>query len=244
MKKFYEKSEIWFAVAWIIIYVLVMGNLRNNFGDESLYSMLAVLVIAVVLSAFIIKNKLTEKFGLVLWTDSRKYLYFIPFILLCTVNLWFGVSLHYSIGQQIVAVITMGFAAYVEEIIFRGLLYRAIEKDSVKQAIVISAVTFGAGHIVNLLTGQGSLDTVFQMGYAIAIGFAFVMVFYKSGSLIPCIVTHAIINMTSKFSNHNIPEQAETFWGYGSFLFIVLVADGYALYLRKVKKIKKQKKSR
>ena len=70
LKKFYEKSEIWFAVAWIIIYVLVMGNLRNNFGDESLYSMLAVLIIAVVLSAFIIKNKLTEKFGLVLWTDK------------------------------------------------------------------------------------------------------------------------------------------------------------------------------
>ena len=35
MKKFYEKSEIWFAVMWIIIYVVVMGNLRNNFGDDS-----------------------------------------------------------------------------------------------------------------------------------------------------------------------------------------------------------------
>lgn len=236
MKKLYEKSEIWFAVTWIIVYVVVMGNLRNHFGDESLYSMLAVLVIAVALTAFMIINRLTEKFGLVLWTDSRKYLYFIPFILLCTVNLWFGVCLQYSVGPQIIAVIIMALAAYVEEIIFRGLLYRAIEKDSVKQAIVISAVTFGAGHIVNLLTGQGSLDTLFQMGYAIAIGFAFVMVFYKSGSLIPCIVTHAIINMTSKFSNHNISEQAEMFWGYGSFLFIVLVAGGYALYLRKVHK--------
>ena len=70
LKKFYEKSEIWFAGAWIIIYVLVMGNLRNNFGDESIYSMLAVLVIAAALSTFIIKNKLTEKFGLVLWTDK------------------------------------------------------------------------------------------------------------------------------------------------------------------------------
>lgn len=27
MKKFYEKSEIWFAVTWIIIYVVVMGNI-------------------------------------------------------------------------------------------------------------------------------------------------------------------------------------------------------------------------
>lgn len=236
MKKLYEKSEIWFSVAWIIVYVVLMGNLCNLFGDESLYSMLGVLIIAAALTVFLIKNKLTEKYGLALWTDSKKYLFFLPFVLLCTVNLWFGVRMQYRPGQQIVAVTTMALAAYVEELIFRGLLYRAIEKDSVKQAIIISAVTFGAGHIVNLLTGQGSLDTVFQMGYAIAVGFAFVMVFYKSGSLIPCAVTHAIINITSKFANHNISERSETLWGYGSFLFIVLVAGGYALYLRRVPK--------
>ena len=31
----------------------------------------------------------------------------------------------------------------VEEIIFRGLLFKAIDKDNVKEAIIISAVTFG-----------------------------------------------------------------------------------------------------
>lgn len=62
MRKFYEKSEIWFAVTWIIVYVVVMGNLRNNSGDESLFSMMGVLVISVVLTVFMVKNKLTEKF--------------------------------------------------------------------------------------------------------------------------------------------------------------------------------------
>ena len=234
MKKYYEKSEIWFAVTWIIIYVVVMGNLRNNFGDESPYSLLGVLIIAAILTVFIVKNRLTEKYGLVCCSDSKKYLYFIPFVLLCTVNLWFGVSMHYDLYHQISAVITMVLVGYVEEIIFRGLLYKAIEKDNVKQAIIISAVTFGAGHIVNLLTGHGSVDTVLQMAYAIAIGFAFAMCFYKSGSLIPCVITHSIINMTSKLSNHNISEQAESYWNYGATVFIILVAGVYALYLRKV----------
>lgn len=234
MKKYYEKSEVWFAVAWIIIYVVVMGNLRNNFGDESLYSMLGVLIIAAILTVFIIKNKLTEKYGLVCCSDSKKYLYFIPFVLLGTVNLWFGVSMHYSLLHQISAVMTMAIAGYVEEIIFRGLLFKAIEKDNVKKAIIITAVTFGAGHIVNLLTGQGSVDTILQMIYAIAIGFSFVLCFYKSGSLIPCIITHSIVNLTSKFSNHNISEQTESYWNYGATVFIILVAGAYALYLRKV----------
>lgn len=62
--------------------------------------------------------------------------------------------MHYRLYPQIFAVVTMALAAYVEEIIFRGFLYKVIEKDNVKQAIVISAVTFGAGHIVNLFTGR------------------------------------------------------------------------------------------
>lgn len=56
MKKFYEKSELWFAVTWIIVYVVVMGTLRANLGDESLYSMLAVLIIAVILTVFMVKT--------------------------------------------------------------------------------------------------------------------------------------------------------------------------------------------
>lgn len=236
MRRFYEKSEIWFAVTWIIIYVVAMGNLRNNFGDESLFSMVGVLIIAAILTVFIVENRLTEKYGLVRCLDGKKFLYFIPFVLLCSVNLWFGVSMHYDLFHQISAVMTMVLVGYVEEIIFRGLLYKAIEKDNVKQAIIISAVTFGAGHIVNLLTGQGSVDTVLQMIYAIAIGFAFVMCFYKSRSLVPCIVTHSIINLTSKFSNHRITEQAEAFWNYGATVFMLLVAGAYALYLSKVYK--------
>lgn len=234
MKKFYEKSEIWFAVMWIIIYVVAMGNLRSNFGDESPYSMLGVLIFAAILTVFIVNNRLTEKYGLIRCSDSQKYLYFIPFVLLGTVNLWFGISMHYDFHHQISAVITMASVGYVEEIIFRGLLYKAIEKDNVKQAIIISAVTFGAGHIVNLLTGHGSVDTILQMAYAIAIGFAFAMCFYKSGSLIPCIITHSIVNLTSEFSNHNISEQAESYWNYGATVFIILVAGAYALYLRTV----------
>ncbi len=232
MKKLYEKSEIWFAIIWIIIYVVVMGNLRNNFGDASPYSFLGLLVIAIALTIFIAKNKLRKEYGLVGLSDIKKYLYFIPFVLLVSVNFWFGVSMHYDLVHQVFAVITMALVGYVEEIIFRGLLFKAIEKDGIKQAIIISAVTFGAGHIVNLLTGHATIDTFLQMAYAIAIGFAFVMVFYKSGSLIPCIITHSLVNITSTFSVENAVSTSIV-WKYAPALFLILVAGGYTLYLHK-----------
>lgn len=40
MKKMYDKSEITFAIIWIVIYTVGMGTLQNNFGLDSLWQML------------------------------------------------------------------------------------------------------------------------------------------------------------------------------------------------------------
>lgn len=233
MKKLYEKSEIWFAVIWIVIYVVVMGNLRTKFGDDSIFSLIGLSAISLLLTLFIVKNKLCNKYGLTFFPDGKPYLYFIPFVLLCSINLWNGISLHYDILHQITAVFVMALVGYMEELIFRGLLFRAIEKENTVRAIFISAVTFGAGHIINLLTGHASLDVFLQIIYATAIGFAFVMVFYKSGSLLPCIIVHSIIDITSKFSKTDLPEKTEALINYTSCAFILIVAGGYALYIHK-----------
>lgn len=37
--------------------------------------------------------------------------------------------------------------------------------------------------------------------FAIAVGFLFVTIFYRSGSLLPCIVTHSAINTLNTFVN-------------------------------------------
>lgn len=70
-------------------------------------------------------------------------------------------------------------------------------------AIVISSVTFGLGHVLNLIngSGMGALENLFQITGAVAIGFLFVIVFYRGGSLLPCIIAHAVINITSAFAN-------------------------------------------
>ena len=36
MKKLYDKSEITFAIVWIVIYTVGMGTLQNNFGLDSI----------------------------------------------------------------------------------------------------------------------------------------------------------------------------------------------------------------
>ena len=60
--------------------------------------------------------------------------------------------------------------------------------------MLVSSVTFGLGHIVNLLNGQDLIPTLLQICYATAVGFLFTVLFYKGKSLLPCIAAHAATN--------------------------------------------------
>ena len=196
MKKFYEKNEVLFAVFWILMYCFVMAPVRGEFGDESIWSVLALAVIAAGITAFVKINHLDEKYGLTGWPkNTKKYLYFIPMWILVTGNLWGGFAPAYSGAALVFAVLSMLLVGYVEEMLFRGFLFKALaSKNSIGVAIIISAVTFGIGHIINLLTGQANLETVIQVFFAVAWGFIVTMVFYKSRSLIPCILAHGLVD--------------------------------------------------
>ena len=102
-----------------------------------------------------------------------------------------------------------------------------IPKDGISLAIIITSVTFGIGHIINLLAGQASLETVIQVFFAIGWGFIFTLVFHKCKSLIPCIVAHGLVNAFSKFANESNNDR--TAWIY--MTVTILIAIIYGIYL-------------
>jgi len=229
MLKLYEKNATAFAIAWIVAYVVVIGNLRANLGDQSWAGLVALAVFTLLSLAFLRATNTWQKYGLASWPPARTYLYFIPLLLIASVNLWSGIAPLATGASLACAVASMALVGWLEEIIFRGFLFRAMEKDGLVSAIVVSAVTFGMGHIVNLLTGHASLETFLQLGYAVAIGFAFVMLFHKSGSLWPCIVAHSLIDVLSVLGR----QASEGLLVIESVAIIVL-AGGYAWYLSRL----------
>ncbi|MDE6133253.1 MAG: CPBP family intramembrane metalloprotease [Oscillospiraceae bacterium] len=202
MKKLYDKNELWFALAWIILYCVITIPIRGELGDESIFMLLALALIAAGVFAFVKKYDLEEKYGLIKWRGKASdYLFFIPMLILMTGNLWGGIHIAYSGAEQVFAVLSMMLIGFIEEMLFRGFLFRILlKKDPAPAAITISAVTFGIGHIVNLLAGQANLETVIQVFFAIAWGFIFTFVFYKSGSLLVCITVHSMVDIFSKFA--------------------------------------------
>lgn len=204
MKKLYEKNELTFALFWIIAYVVLFSaadNLSASLGLEKSITAPVGLLFALFLFGWIRKNGLMEKYGLCPFQGNWKTcLYFIPLLLLMTTNLWNGVAMNVSAAEIALYILSMLCVGFIEEVIFRGLLFKALCKSSMKQAVIISSVTFGLGHIVNLLNGADFLPTLLQICYAVAIGFLFVIIFCKGKSLLPCIIAHGVINSLSIFA--------------------------------------------
>lgn len=207
MKKLYEKSEMTLTLILIAVYVIcqsVAKPIDKAIGIEYSASALFMLLLTAILVVFIVKNGLQEKFGLCkMKVSARKFLWFIPLVIIVSRNLWFGVAENF-VGWDLASYLfTMLCVGFVEEILFRGMLFRAIEKDSHTQAVIISSITFGLGHIINMINGVQNdwLVSICQIVFAIFIGFMFVMIFDRGGSLWPCIIAHSSIDILSVFSN-------------------------------------------
>lgn len=234
MKRLYEKSELTFAIVCIVVYC-ILQSLANPLNEKIgiPYSASAALCIlqAVVLFIFMQRNGLLKRYGLCKSSvPARRFLYYIPLMVLATGNLWNGVTVNSSLAGTVCRVVMMLCVGFVEEIIFRGFLFKAMAKDNVKSAIAVSSVTFGIGHLVNLFNGSGMdlVSNLCQIGFAVAVGFLFVTVFYRGESLLPCMITHSAINILGTFANE-IGATPETQVIHSLILTVITVAYTFIL---------------
>lgn len=230
MKKLYEKKSVLFAVLFIVLYCAVTIPIRGEYGDGSLQSLLGLAAVSLAVAVVSTVIPLWKKLGVAARPQNlRGCLYFIPMWILSTGNIWDGVHPQYAGAAMWYAMGSMALVGFVEEMIFRGFLFRALlKKRGPKAAVIVSAVTFGIGHIINLLAGMDIVDNLLMVVFAIAWGFILTMVYYKSGSLLPCIIAHAVVDILSMLS-------AEMAWG--GWIYIgatIVVGAAYSLWLKKL----------
>ena len=254
MKKLYEKNELTFALVWIGLYVVVMNialqfcggfdDLASKTAEHVLIPVICICVLAVFSTVWIIRSGLSEKYGLCRFKGSwKQFLFFIPLIIMSCVNLKNGLGLTAPLAVTLLMMVNLAVAGYVEEIIFRGFLFRCLAKDNLRSAIIISAVTFGVGHIVNLANTADTLGVLLQVCYAIVIGFLYTIIVYKGGSLWPCIASHMFVNGSSTFALEQGPfsdfvaavsgQVSTDLVQVCSSIFIMVVSGSYALWLWK-----------
>ena len=206
MKILYEKSNLAFAVVWIVVYCVgmsVFDEISRNIGVESSASAVFALFISLFLFLWLKKQGKTECFGLCKPKASvRAFLFYIPLIVITFQNVWGGVETRCDAVGSVCFIAKMLCVGFLEELIFRGFLFKAMLRDSVRWAVAVSSLTFGLGHIINLLNGSGMgvAENLVQIFFAVLIGFMYVVIFWRGGSLWPCVISHGVLNSLSAFS--------------------------------------------
>lgn len=239
MNTLYEKSKLGFSLAWIGIYCVGMSAfdaLSRRIGVESAASAIFALALSLYLCRWVCKSGLRQYFGLCKGNaPARAFLFYLPLMAITAFNLWGGISLQYDALGTVCFIVKMLCVGFLEELLFRGFLFRALARSSIKWAVVISSLTFGLGHILNLINGSGMgvAENLVQIVGAVLMGFLYVVIAYCGGSLWPCVLSHGLFNALSAFSPGNKPYL---------FPFLCAITLIYAIALLKLLPAAKQEK--
>ena len=129
MKNLYEKSKIRFALTWIISYVIgasCTDELSRLVNMEKSITVIFLGIMSAVALLWMKKNDLFREFGLCKAKISpKRLLYYIPLIVISSCNLWFGVTANFKWYITVFYILSMLFVGFLEEIIFRGFLFKA-----------------------------------------------------------------------------------------------------------------------
>lgn len=192
-------KELPLTIISIIGYIFLNSFCLNKFGSTSYITFICNLVITLILLLIISKTKTKEYYGLIKPKEYVRFMYFVPLFIIIFLNFIGGIQINNTVIEIIFFMLSMLLIGFIEEIIFRGFLFKMMEKDNLKTAMIVSSLTFGIGHIVNLFNGSNLIPTLIQIIYSVIVGYLFVLIFHKSKSLLPCIITHSLINALSIF---------------------------------------------
>ena len=204
MKRPYEKNEPRIALAGIVLYAAagVLGAYVNRlapYGElpcAGLFFCLSLIVLPVV---FLTGR--AARYGLRKPECVARLLCFVPLGVLALSNLVYGVSVPDAAFGVASAILLAVSVAFLEELLFRGFLYKALETKNAEAAAIVSSAVFALFHLLRLFDGAPLPFVLCQTVLAFAVGYCFVTVFAKSKSLLPCIAAHAAFNLCGAFAS-------------------------------------------
>jgi len=236
VEKLQEHKPIRHAVTWILMYILIVNigdNISGVIGGENFVTVILLVAFSIALLLYLKKNNWFSVYGFkqMKKADFYKTLFYMPLILTLFIHYFRGINKELGYSGFFLGIVLMICVGFIEELLFRGFLYKGILKESgMTRAIIISGVTFGIGHIVNLLRGYSIADQINQIVIGIFIGIVLALLVAVTDNIIPCVIYHMLFNIGGTITNSNL--KMETYM----VLITLIVCTFYSFYLmRKLK---------
>ena len=216
--------EILVLLAYILVgtmaYFLKLSNMAL-YG----YANLTLTIIAITL---LIKLKWWKTVGfkpLNRWQDA--FCFLVPLAPM-GLNLIPGIQVESLAQLSVVVAITL-LVGFAEETIFRGMMLQALKTLGQWRAAIITASLFGLTHAMNTLTGKSMLDSVLQIGYALAIGFTYAVLVLKKEVIWILVLTHFLTDFIFFIQKPGF--YLPSFWQTLMVISLTVVFTAYGIFL-------------
>ena len=112
MEKVFKKHETLFTILLIIIYVVVNSYLMQNFGYTSLQSVIVNTILSILIITLIVALKRVNYYGINRASDPKRFLYFVPLIIISLFNLRRGIHINNTTNERKVIDYIAGMTDY------------------------------------------------------------------------------------------------------------------------------------
>ncbi|HEY2491897.1 MAG TPA: type II CAAX endopeptidase family protein [Paenibacillus sp.] len=150
---------------------------------------------------------------------KNNWLYYLPLVVILVV-LSFNGFRNVTVSEVLFFIFFTLLVGFVEETLYRGLILRTLLAKSVTAAVVTSSILFSVTHLLNLLSGQNTNQTILQIIYALVMGVALALLIVKNHNIIPLILFHFLHNLIQFLSIEN---ENNTVLGVDVLIIVVLV---------------------
>lgn len=223
-------KSIFSAVLWIAVYILsvsigsvISEIIKINYSGE----VIILTAFSLILLCYITKIEKKEYYGIkkLSAVNFKGVLFYIPLIFVIIAN-FNGLDSRIKVYEYILIAVFMLNVAFAEELIFRGIFFKTVrERSGAVKAVIISGITFGLGHIVNLFNGYTGIEQIQQIIVALLIGTVLALLFEITGTIIPGVLFHFLFNIIGEISLKNDIEY------FVNLSIIIIISIGYGVYL-------------
>lgn len=231
MRKLQDIKPIWHALIWIAVYIVAV-NIGDLVGERLSFPGMTSLVLVALSGVLLLYLRAGHRLS---FYGIRRVepgtmpltLFYVPLFAIAFVQYGKGFATGLDWQRVLFAIVLVVAVGFIEELLFRGFLLQALRtRGNLTRAILISGVTFGIGHIVNLLRGYSLTDQALQLVGAILIGIALAYCMVLTGSILPGVAFHALFNLSGTLTAHSVVGDTITVG------VIAIVMIPYILFLR------------
>lgn len=199
-----------YFIGWIFVIPLLVSIIFHTVGvtDDLMFLFVCYLLAAVIL-LFMAKPLFLAERSLRIQDLCKILVIGILLLLLINIVLGFFIKLFFSLETSqnqaeinriqdinpFIYVVTVAvLAPIVEEVVFRGVIFRMIrEKKSFLLAAVVSGFAFGLIHVLTSILSGNFIDAVYLLLYG-ALGVVFAKAYEDTGSIYASIILHGVYN--------------------------------------------------